>query len=172
MGILIALSLIGLVMFVIFNNNFLKFNQKFEGFLKALSEFLMKKIESAGVDHVPDRVQVAAPQLLYKDVKYISRLRILKDANADQMMEVLDTSWFEKYNCIMVERWVPLSVLKDILGEMEIESNDDELEDMLAPLYCERTDIYVEEHEGQINFIPDYKAPTIAIDLNEGDVEE
>ena len=68
---------------------------------------------------------------------------------------------------------MPLSMVIEILGEVNISSDEmsnEEIARLLPTIHCEKVDLYAAIEDCGTVYIPDYKAPTTMIEIDEGDV--
>ena len=165
----VILAAIGILfmMVVILNNNVLKFQNRIIEWARALSECITGSMPG------DPGVQVAADELVARNVKFMQRYKILEGAAIGDIEEILDMSLYEKYNLVMIERRVPLKTLLEVFEEADLDvdvgvMDEEEILKMLPPIFCSCADIRrVTYGEEAGTWIVDYKANLEVIDLED-----
>lgn len=170
----VILAAIGvlIMMVVLLNNNVKRFQKKISEWARALTElFTGSMVGDPGVQ-VAAQPPTRADEVILRNVRFLSVHKLLKDAAADDLEEILDMSWLERYNFVLLERSVPIQALREAFAEAGIDVEDlseHEIIKMMPPMYCECADVIQSTFSDDNSSIwyADYKTEPIIINLED-----
>ena len=161
---------------IVLNKNFMTFYNRFISYIKALVEFLSvipSWFKAPTLDRANHTDQSFTKIPIARGAHFIQRYRIFEDAQTpDDTAEILDMSWYDKYNLVMLEVWITPQFLKTIIElSEETELNEAELFRLVPPVACANADIYetIDKSTGEIVYSVDYNTELIIIDLEDDD---